>query len=406
MTSSNDDLASNLELIKTSNVFCPEPFISTVTTGKLSHPCCLMKDWDFEKSEENTLAIQKEMLSSGGPLFDKHCLICKEQEKHPALSHRQKNIEHWLTGKYKEYTGLLCDAIDKPKVHIITYRAPNNFCNLRCHMCKPSNSSSLAAEDKAIGVETAFSAIHSKSLIKLVDSTDYTEALCTIFELRLVGGETLAIKKNYELMQQAIDLGTAKDIELDITTNATLTPKFNGKDIFDFIPYFRSCKIYISIELWGNKNSYIRFPSKWQVIYNNAIRFTKMPRTTVTFACCVSSLNVGYFDEMAVGVHQMMLDYPDKVHPFISDSLVIGRSLYEVRAVPSEIREIYLDKYYSNTHPNYVGTFSKLCSYLENMEYKEDIMWKMLADVKKRDIHRGTCLTDIFPEWKPYYDQV
>jgi organic radical activating enzyme len=402
----SNELASKLKLIKTSNAFCPEPFISTVTTGKTTQPCCLMKNWDFDNSEEKTLAIQKEMLGNGGPLFDYHCLICKEQEKHPAPSHRQKNIEHWLTGKYKEYTGLLCDAIDAPKMHIITYRAPNNFCNLRCHMCKPSNSSSLAAEDKAIGVETAFSAIHSKSLIKLVDSTDYTEALCTIFELRLVGGETLAIKKNYELMQQAIDLGTAKDIELDITTNATLTPKFDGKDIFDFIPHFKSCKMYISIELWGDKNSYIRFPSKWQTIYDNAIRFTNSPRTTVTFACCISSLNVGYFNEMAAGTHQMILDYPGKIYPFISDSLVVGKNLYKIQAVPLIIREQYLDKYYSNTHPNYVQTFGKLCSYLENIEYSEELMWKMLADVKKRDKHRGTCLTSVFPEWKPYYDRV
>jgi len=28
----------------------------------------------------------------------------------------------------------------------------------------------------------------------------------------------------------------------------------------------------------------------------------------------------------------------------------------------------------------------------------------MLKDVKSRDLHRGTSLLDLSPEWKPYYE--
>ena len=28
----------------------------------------------------------------------------------------------------------------------------------------------------------------------------------------------------------------------------------------------------------------------------------------------------------------------------------------------------------------------------------------MMKDIQVRDKHRGTCLTDIFPEWEPYYE--
>jgi hypothetical protein len=387
--------------------FCPQPFINTVTTGRKSSPCCVIKDWDFAKAEENTIILQKEMLSGGGPQCSKNCGVCIEQEKHPAPSHRQIYNDKWQNGEYKEFLPLLMQAIKTPKILTLEYQAPSNFCNLRCHMCHAWSSSSIAREDKAIGKETSFSAQHSKPLIKRSDNTDYDEVLKTIFELKLVGGETLAIEHNYDMMRRAIHLDVAKNITLSITTNATLTPKFDDKDIFDYIPYFKACKMIVSIELWGEKNSYIRFPSKWKTIYDNTVKFAQMPRTKVMFASCVSSLNVGYFDEIATGTHDMKLAYPNRFDDFASGSLVIGgTSLYEVTAVPPKIREQYIDKYYRNAHHAYIETFIKLCSYLENMPYDEEMMWEMLKDVKKRDKHRGTCLTDIFPEWKPYYDKV
>ena len=30
----------------------------------------------------------------------------------------------------------------------------------------------------------------------------------------------------------------------------------------------------------------------------------------------------------------------------------------------------------------------------------------MLQDIKDRDKYRGTCLIDLFPEWKKYYEKL
>ena len=38
------------------------------------------------------------------------------------------------------------------------------------------------------------------------------------------------------------------------------------------------------------------------------------------------------------------------------------------------------------------------------MEYDEKQMEHMLKDIADRDKYRGTCLTELFPEWKPYYE--
>ena len=43
------------------------------------------------------------------------------------------------------------------------------------------------------------------------------------------------------------------DVTLKITTNGTVTPKFNGKTILDYIPKFKEVQMNISIEFWGGK---------------------------------------------------------------------------------------------------------------------------------------------------------
>ena len=48
----------------------------------------------------------------------------------------------------------------------------------------------------------------------------------------------------------------------------------------------------------------------------------------------------------------------------------------------------------------------KLANYLTDMEWDEKLHKKMMIDVAKRDKFRGTCLTDVFPEWKPYYEKL
>jgi len=236
----------------------------------------------------------------------------------------------------------------------------------------------------------------------------YEDIIKNLIEMKLVGGETLALPQNYDMMDKAIDMGVSGQMRLVITTNATLTPKM-GKygDIFDYVPHFKTCQMNISIECWGEKNNYIRFPSKWELIMKNVKRFAEMPRTRILFATCVSSLNIGYLNEVADGVDILQEERPDVYNDFATGSLVIGGdNLYIVTAIPLDIREQYLDKIYSVVKPHHTQTFMKLTSYLTDMKWDEELHNKMMIDVERRDKYRGTCLTDVFPEWKPYYGKL
>jgi len=38
--------------------------------------------------------------------------------------------------------------------------------------------------------------------------------------------------------------------------------------------------------------------------------------------------------------------------------------------------------------------------------YEKNAVKEMMTDIQLRDKHRGTCLTDVFPEWEPYYEKL
>ena len=101
-----------------------------------------------------------------------------------------------------------------------------------------------------------------------------------------------------------------------------------------------------------------------------------------------------------------MEKYPGKFFQFASGSLVWGyMEKYVITTVPPEIREEYINSYFSNWKSEYTSDFKKIVDYLETVPYDEELMHKMLKDVKSRDLYRGTSLLDFAPEWKPYYEQ-
>jgi len=402
--------------------FCPQPFMNIVTdvSGRIK-PCCVIKEsvdtkrtikdyWQSDKVKQ----FRKEMMAGGGPLVETICEVCIEQEKHSPESHRRtynKYLEYNKPELKEELEEYLETDMDTPFVRTMEWIAPSNFCNLRCHMCGSANSSSIARENQHIGLSNAkFLGNHTiyknderaESFIQECD--DFV--IDNLVELKLTGGETLAIKYNYDLMKRIVDRGLAKDMDLRITTNGTLTPKFDGKDIFDYIPEFKECLINISIEGWDKRNQYLRYPSKWDVIYKNAERYASLPNTKVLFVSTINALNIGYLWEIAHGLGGLMEKYPGKFFPFSTGSLVWGQGEeYVITTVPPEIREDYINLYFSNWKLEYSDHFKKIVDYLETVPYDEELMHKMLKDVKSRDLHRGTSLLDFAPEWKPYYEQ-
>ena len=81
-----------------------------------------------------------------------------------------------------------------------------------------------------------------------------------------------------------------------------------------------------------------------------------------------------------------MMDFP--VHSF--SSVVSKDNAFCITSIPPDIRKKL------KLLPQHV-------SLLESYEYDEKNMNKMLDIIRIRDAHRGTRLTEVFPEWDRYY---
>ena len=126
----------------------------------------------------------------------------------------------------------------------------------------------------------------------------------------------------------------------------------------------------------------------------NVKRFKSFDNCEVNYHSTINALNVGY-----------MLDIIDNADcPFGKlDNLVYGdNEIYSIVSVPPDIREQYLERYYLD----YRKETDTIITYLENIEHDEFQMTRMLQDIKDRDKYRGTCLIDLFPEWKKYYEKL
>ena len=131
------------------------------------------------------------------------------------------------------------------------------------------------------------------------------------------------------------------------------------------------------------------------------------------FASTVNALTIGYLPEIADGVYELRKEYEsrlsDNLWSWACGSLVWGPGMkYTVTAIPLDIREMYMNKYfyYRDFAENEFIQWEKLYNYLQDMPFDEKLHKEMIIDIQLRDKHRGTCLTDIFPEWEPYYEKL
>ena len=109
------------------------------------------------------------------------------------------------------------EDFDFPVIKNIQIKAlGGNYCNLSCHMCHASESSGLALENRKLGIPDNHPLDRPAKYSFPWNQEGLEEYLRKTQRLNLVGGETLAIKENYDLLKKCILMGVAKNIEVQI----------------------------------------------------------------------------------------------------------------------------------------------------------------------------------------------
>ena len=229
-----------------------------------------------------------------------------------------------------------------------------NLCNLKCVMCSPHDSSSWIKEWK---IQTP----QYKNPILIQDqgwdrTMDYTwyqkgsfldsmkNQAHNIKELYFAGGEPLLIPEHERILRFMVESGYSK--------NCILRYNSNGTEITDSMielwSQFKLVKFNFSIDAYGEKNNYIRYPSDWSTIVQNLHKLDNTPdNIIVNVACAVQLLNVKYLDEL---VDWKMSQNFNKVNTkaygagLIGLHLVYLPSYLNIRVLPQKEKELVTER--------------------------------------------------------------
>ena len=266
---------------------------------------------DFETAWNSTYMrnVRKQMLNGEVP---PSCIKCFKEEAAGHNSKRMWETAYW--SKRVDVDTLLENTSEDgsvpPQLAYIDLRFGTK-CQLACVMCSPHDSSGWIKDWKAM-----FPAVQNESLKETMQWQDkgstngssynwhkqnptfwkqFYEQMPSMQQIYFAGGESLIIEEHYEILEHAIKMGYAKNLELRYNSNGVEW----REDLFDLWKEFKLVRFHYSIDSIKEMNSYIRYPSNWkrQEEVFHILDNDTPDNTEVTIACAVQALNVYYIPD-------------------------------------------------------------------------------------------------------------
>ena len=268
-----------------------------------------VSDFETAWNSDYMKNVRKQMLNGEMP---PSCLKCYKEE---AAGHNSKRM--WETAYWSERVDVKTlientaeDGSVPPQLAYIDLRFGTK-CQLACVMCSPHDSSGWVKDWKAM-----FPAVENASLKETMqwenkgsyNGSSYNwhkqnpvfweqfyEQMPNMQQIYFAGGESLIIEEHYEILEEAIRQGIAKDLELRYNSNGVEW----REDLFDLWKEFKLVRFHYSVDSIKQMNNYIRYPSKWdrtREVFHILDKETSN-NVEVTVACAVQALNIYYIPD-------------------------------------------------------------------------------------------------------------
>jgi len=357
--------------------------------------CCMMKDRFMKsKKERNNLYTDSfdKVFKSKTRLHIKRALANGEQ--HPACQRCWDEEAAGKKSKRLRDNEIFTDT--KPnKIQIIDV-SMGTQCNIKCRTCGPFNSSFWNKEWYDTGYFKGNSEEYKKYLKRLNYAFNDDSLFWENFEANLkntkhidfYGGEPFLVKKQWTMLQQAIEKGYSKDISVHYNTNGTIW----NDEVYNTLKEFKAVYIDFSIDGVGDHLNYVRYPADWKIVFDNFKKAKEISKIDSKFyinVCnTISILNVFYIPEM----YDAFADYKDTMYL----NLVFGPNHYCITNIPKPIKKEITDRL-KNCSDQY---WTKSIVDFMNSKDEELKHWdKFLKLTKVHDSYRKQSFSSTFPEF-------
>ena len=203
------------------------------------------------------------------------CVKCWQEEDLGARS-----LRLWLNERFPYDPKTIDVSVDHPIKHLEVRFG--NICNLKCIMCFPKNSSSVAHEQSKH--EEAFKSIGIYNPIPKTpnfwESPKFPLFQEKIFKhaesVNISGGEPIIVPEFIGVLEY---IGKNNpDVKVSISTNLSILTD----DIFDKLSKIKNLWMNISVEGIGVMNDYLRYPSTWDALLENIRKIQSIPNVGIT----------------------------------------------------------------------------------------------------------------------------
>jgi hypothetical protein len=266
---------------------------------------------DFLTSWNSTYMknVRKQMLNGEKP---PSCLKCYKEEAAGHNSKRMWETDYW--SKRVDVASLIADTNEDgsvpPNLAYIDLRFGTK-CQLACIMCSPHDSSGWIKDWQKMYPSLTNVSLKETMQWENKGSTNgssynwhkqnpvfwqqFYDQIPNMQQLYFAGGESLIIEEHYEILEEVIRRGHAKDLELRYNSNGVEW----REDLFDLWKHFKLVRFHYSVDSINEMNAYIRYPSKWsrtKEVFHILDKQTSN-NVEVTVACAVQALNVYYLPD-------------------------------------------------------------------------------------------------------------
>ena len=266
---------------------------------------------DFQSSWNSTYMknVRKQMLNGEQP---PSCVKCYKEEAAGHRSKRQWETAYWM--QRVDIESLLQNTQENgevpPQLAYIDLRFGTK-CQLACVMCSPHDSSGWIKDWSAIHPQIQNQSLksntqwHDKGSINgssynwhknnPVFWEQFYEQIPNMKQIYFAGGESLIIEEHYEILEECIRQGHAKNLELRYNSNGVEW----REDLFELWREFKLVRFHYSVDSIHEMNDYIRYPSEWsrtQEVFHILDKQTSN-NVEITVACAVQALNIYYLPD-------------------------------------------------------------------------------------------------------------
>ena len=406
------------ESIKNSKVMCNLPFQQLRNgTGINYQPCCWSRTMtpngpqntdpiEHFKGEDFTVLRKEMILGKKTPRLKHACDLCWRGEKESGWSPRMNNPLNMDCLQNFDKEGNMVET--EHRFIKLELNAFGNYCNLQCYECQVENSSGREQavkqlgeiDPKWLGLLRRYSFVDRD--VKKVNPEQWRSFKDDIIKhaknIRVIvfcGGEPMMMKSHFELLDELIEAGEAKGIELGYVSNMTHT---TVKKMKKYLDAFRWTEFQWSVDGLTERNHWLRYPTNWDTTINNVFAMRDYlhhsnPNWKIgNFKCTITPSILGILD-----LHNTVQWMKDN-DIFGDDNVLLNRienpTFCQTRHLPDEIKE-------------QIGDNIKSVSdhiYQDMMQPRNEKQWKFALEYfDKTDQIRGdTNWKETFPELAKY----